>query len=186
MAKKTKSKTDAAPKSIDALADNDVNSEIVAGPVVPEKTAAEQAKEARGDEEGKKDDGGAADTKAADLVYTDEKKAKDAAKDARIEHLEALGLDPEVSSRPGGGLGDFKVESANSGEPMYTGVVTVEGVDGQYHKKISTRIDVGPFPKGHSWLEYAFKQHFPSANIAKGITVDPKNESDPLLRTQHG
>ena len=187
MAKKKKQDND-TPTAVDAMGDNDVNSEIVEGqPRADIKDAAAQAREARGeDEDATKDDGGAADTTAAELVYTDEKKARDAEVEARREYLEKVTGDPEASVRPGGASGDFKVENADAGEPMYTGVVTVEGVDGQYHKKISTRIDVGLFPKGHGWLTYAFKQHFPSADISKGITVDAANESDPLLRTQHG
>jgi hypothetical protein len=185
MAKKTaKSKKDDKPETTTAFADNNANAEVITGEIVPAQSITEQAKEARGEEEAKKDDGGAVDTSAADANYTDEEKAKDAAKDAKVKHLESLGLDPEAASQPG--TGGFKVEDADPDEPMYVGVVTVEGVDGQYYKKISTRIDVGPTPKGHDWLEYAFKVHFPSADISKGITVDPENKTDPLLRTQHG
>ena len=169
-------------------ADNDVNAEIVSGqPRADIKPVEVQAREARGEDEAAADDGGAADTKAATINYTDAEKAKDAAVDARHAYMEKVTGDPDAAAKPGGGAGDIKVESADKNEKFYTGVVTVTGVDEQYGKKISTRIDVGPAPKGHNWLlHHAFKHHFPSADVSKGITVDEKNESDPLLRTQHG
>ena len=169
-------------------ADSDVNAKIVTGtPRGDIKDAVEQAREARGEtDDARTDDGGAKDTKAAQINYTDEKKARDAAVEARRKHMEKVAGDPEAAAH-GGGTGDVRVENADKNEPMYTGVVTVHGVDAQYGKKISTRIDVGPAPKGLGWLrDHAFKHHFPSADVSKGITVDEKNVSDPLLRTQHG
>ncbi len=155
---------------------------VVEGSKATELTpVTEQAKEARGDEEAKADNGGSASLKPSTFPNSDELKFRDQAKEARVKHLESLGIDPEAPA-----AGPYKVEDAEHDEPMYTGVLTVEGTDGQYHKKISTRIDVGPTPKGKAWLLYAFGEHFPSADLSKGITVDEKNETDPLLRTQHG
>lgn len=177
MAKKTRSETEATP-----VPDS---KSVVAGPAVAEKTVIEQAKEARGDEEKKADDGGSASLKPSTFPNADELKHRDEAKEARMEHLKSLGItDPE---NPTGDAGAHKVLPPEKGEKFYTGVVTVTGVDGQYGNPISTRIDCGPFPKGEHWLKNkAFKEHFPSADLSKPITIDADNKSDPMLRTAHG
>lgn len=177
MAKKSKkSETPATPVA---------NANVVAGPRVAENTVVDQAREARGDEEKKEDKGGDASLKPSTFPNSDELAHRDEAKEARVEHLRSLGInDPE---NPQGDTGVHKVLPPEKGEKMYTGIVTVRGTDGQYGNPISTRIDCGPFPKGEHWLKNkAFKEHFPSADLTKPITIDPENKSDPLLRTQHG
>jgi hypothetical protein len=168
-------------------ADKDPAAKAIKGEVAPNQSVIDQAKKARGEEPNKPDDGGKVNSgakSAAEKATTPEMELRDAAKKAKEEHLESLGLDKETASNPGSGI--HKVENAETKEPMYQGVVTVTGVDGQYHKKISTRIDTGPEARGLAWLKYAFKQHFPSVDLNAEIEVDPKNESDPLLRSQYG
>lgn len=167
-----------------ATEEKDTKDNVIAGEVNPEQTIIEQAKAARGEDD--KDKAPAkekVDTSAAEANYTDEQKSKDAAVKAKHDHLETLGLDPDVASQPGG-HGMFKVEDADTKEKMYTGVVTVTGVDGRYHKKLSTRINCGSVPIGAKAVEHIFKDYAPSLDLSAGIEIDPKNEADPLLRTQ--
>jgi hypothetical protein len=172
-----------AAKKPDTATPTQSKQKVIEGPAVAEKTVQEQAKEARGEEDKKEDDGGDAGLKPSTFPNEDEIKHKDEAKEARVEHLKSLGIDAENPQ----GNGMHKVEPDAHDEPMYSGVVTVTSVSGEYdNAKISTRIGIGPVPRGLAWLKYAFKQHFPSANVEAMFEVDPENKEDPLYRTRFG
>lgn len=146
-----------------------------------DRTLHQQIELARGKEETKEDKGGKVDSKvtaAAKAATTPEMELRDAAKDAREEHLRSLGIDPSNPS------GIKKVEPSGTKNKMYKGMVTVTGESGEFHQKISARIDLGATPRGEAWIrDHAFKEHFPSFDRDAGIKIDPENKDDPALRT---
>lgn len=139
----------------------------------------DQIEKARGTEEAADDKGGKVDSKvtaAAKAAATPEMNLRDAAKEAREEHLRSLGVDP---AHPGGGY--KKVEPAKIKEKMYVGDVTCESVSGETHERISAKINL-PSPKGEEYVWYAFKVHHMTA-MREYFKIDPDNETDPMLRT---
>jgi hypothetical protein len=153
---------------------------VVAGPATVDQTVNKQAREARGEEEKAKDDGGDASLRPKTFPNEDVLKHRDETKEARVKYLKSIGLDPEAPVTDG----VHKVEAADVSDKMYSGVVTMQGYSGEYHQKVSQRIDIGAIARGWAWCEYAFKQHM--GNNAVLESIDDKNETDPLLRTTYG
>jgi len=153
---------------------------VIAGPTTVEKTVNAQAKEARGEDEKAKDNGGDASLRPKTFPNEDALKHRDETKEARVKYLESIGVDPEAPVSDG----VHKVEAADVDNKMYSGVVTMAGYSGEYHQKVSQRIDIGSVPRGWDWCEYAFKQHMGRNCVLE--TIDDKNEIDPLLRTTFG
>jgi hypothetical protein len=153
---------------------------VVAGPTTVEQTVQTQAREARGEKDQAKDKGGNASLRPKTFPNEDALKHRDETKEARVEHLKSLGIDPEATANDG----VHKVEAADVSDKMYSGVVTMQGYSGEYHQKVSQRIDIGASPRGWAWCEYAFRQHM--GNNAVLESIDEKNETDPLLRTTWG
>lgn len=153
---------------------------VIAGPATVEDTVNKQAREARGEDEKAKDDGGDASLRPKTFPNEDALKHRDETKEARVKYLKSIGIDPEAPASDG----IHKVEAAEVGEKMYSGVVTMQGYSGEYHQKVSQRINIGAVPRGWAWCDYAFKQHMGRAAVLESI--DDKNETDPLLRTTFG
>lgn len=154
---------------------------VVAGPAVVEQTAIEQAKKARGEEDkAKGNDGGNASLRPKTFPNEDALKHRDETKEARVEHLKSLGVDPEAPYSDG----IHKVEAAKVGDKMYSGNVTMQGYSGEYHQKVSQPVNIGAIPRGWDWCEYAFRQHM--GNNAVLESIDETNTTDPLLRTTYG
>lgn len=179
MSKKKSEKTSADSTGAENPATNEKN--VVAGPAVVEETVNKQAREARGVEDKAKDnDGGDASLRPKTFPNEDALKHRDETKEARIKYLKSIGVDPEAPYSDG----IHKVEAAKVGDKMYSGNVTMQGYSGEYHQKVSQRIDIGATPRGWDWCDYAFKQHMGKAAVLESI--DEKNETDPLLRTTYG
>lgn len=146
---------------------------------------AEQTLEARGIDPNEKNkiDPGKAGSAASKPPLTDEMKARDAQIKEREDYLRSQGLDPDMERNfPGTGL--KKVEKASTSNKQYRGMVTVTGIHGQTHEKISSRIDF-PEASGVDYVHYAFFQHHPAADHDPStITIDPENKDDPNLRSR--
>jgi hypothetical protein len=69
---------------------------VVAGPAIVEKTVDKQAEEARGVEEAKEDNGGDASLRPKTFPNQDVLDHKDETKEARVQALKDLGIDPEA------------------------------------------------------------------------------------------
>jgi hypothetical protein len=174
----TKKKSEKTSEDNSNPAANEKN--VVAGPATVEQTVNAQAKEARGEDEKATDDGGDASLRPKTFPNEDALRHRDETKEARVKYLKSIGIDPEAPVSDG----VHKVEAADVSEKMYSGVVTMQGYSGEYHQKVSQRIDIGAVPRGRDWCEYAFKQHM--GNNAVLESIDEKNETDPLLRTIYG
>jgi hypothetical protein len=144
------------------------------------KDVIEQTREARGGtgEQERVDLAGDAGTAPP---RTDEMQARDKQIEERREFLEERG----TSSNDAGRAGNLKkVEAADTSQKQYRGMVTVSGIHGQTHEKISCRIDL-PTASGEEYVHYAFFAHHPAANRDPStITIDPLNQSDPFLRSR--
>lgn len=140
----------------------------------------EQTREARGiEEENGEIDAGKAGTPPH---TTPEMKATDAQIEERKEYLRSAGLDPN-QERNNPGVALRKVEIADTSKKQYRGMVTVSGVHGQTHEKISARIDL-PTASGEEYVHYAFFVHHPAADRDPAtITIDHENRDDPNLRS---
>jgi hypothetical protein len=145
----------------------------------------EQTLEARGiDPDDKKMDAGSAGSAAAQPPLTPQMKAVDAQLKERREFLEGQGLDADKERNTPGTGGLKKVEAATTSKKSYRGMVTVTGVHGQTHEKISARIDL-PQDSGEEFVHYAFFQHHPAADRdVSTITIDASNKDDPNLRSR--
>lgn len=154
---------------------------VVAGPKVVEETVTAQAREARGDKDKAKDNGGDASLRPKTFANEEALKHRDETKEARVKHLKSIGIDPEAVA----GDSIYRVEEAETKDKMFSGVVTMTGYSGEYQQKVSQRIDIGPTPRGWDWCaNWCFKHHC-GFNCTL-VEIDEKNEADPLLRTTHG
>jgi hypothetical protein len=150
------------------------------------KDVREQTMEARGIDPNEKAsvDAGDAGSAASKPPLTDEMKARDAQIEEREKFLKSQGLDPDTERNSPGDGGLRKVEAADTSKKQYRGMVTVTGVHGQTHEKISARIDL-PTASGEEFVHYAFFQHHPAADRdLSTITIDPENKDDPNLRSR--
>jgi hypothetical protein len=148
------------------------------------KDVVEQTQAARGiDKDSNKVDPGKAGSAASKPPLTDEMKARDAQIKEREDYLRSQGLDPDVErNNPGGGL--KKVERADIKAKQYRGMVTVTGIHGQTHEKISARIEL-PEASGEDYVQRAFYAHHPAAiRDPSTVTIDPENKDDPNLRSR--
>lgn len=167
-----KSKKTKAPKGSDVIKGDDHGKDVI-----------EQTKEARGEDGDKGIDPGKAGSAASKPPYTDEMKARDAQIKEREQYLEDNGIDPDQDrNNPGGGL--KKVEMADTKARLYQGMVTVTGVHGDTHEKISARIDL-PVATGEYGVKRAFFAHHPAASREEEITIDAENVTDPNLRSRY-
>lgn len=170
---KRKSNTTKAPKAPEVIQGDDHGKDVL-----------EQTKEARGlDKEDKKVDAGKAGSAASKPPLTDEMKARDAQIKEREDYLRSQGLDPDYERNFGGG-GLKKVQLAATKAKQYQGMVTVTGVHGGTHEKISARIDL-PAATGEYGVKQAFYAHHPAASHDEPITIDADNKDDPNLRSRY-
>lgn len=171
--KKTKTeKTDTKAKQPEVIEGDDRGLDVV-----------EQTREARGIEEGDNNvDPGKAGSAASQPPLTPEMKAVDAQIEERREYLRDNGIDlNQDRNNPGAAL--RKVELADTSKKQYRGMVTVSGVHGQTHEKVSCRIDL-PTASGEEYVHYAFFAHHPAADRdVSTIKIDSENKDDPNLRS---
>jgi hypothetical protein len=151
------------------------------------KDVAEQTMEARGIDPNERTSiaAGKAGSAASQPPLTPEMKARDAQIEEREEFLREQGADPDTErNSPGGGINNLKkVEAADTSSKQYRGMVTVSGIHGQTHEKVSCRIDL-PTACGEEYVHYAFFSHHPAAvRDVSTIVIDSKNETDPNLRS---
>lgn len=165
-ARKTARKTPAPPES-NVIQGDDRGKDVV-----------EQTREARGEtEQAPVNLAGEAGTP---MPRTPEMEARDKQIEERRAFLEEQGTNVNEA-----GANLKKVEAADTSKKQYRGMVTVTGVHGQTHEKISARIDL-PLASGEEYVHYAFFAHHPAADRdVSTITIDPENKDDPNLRSRY-